>query len=375
MKKHAAIILILVLGVLFSACDSNHGTDNSEPEEILGKMTLEEKVWQMFFVAPEDIIDGINVAVQAGDATRRALESCPVGGIIYFGQNIESREQLSEMIANTKRYSKISLFISVDEEGGSVARLGNADIIEKKPPMADIGAMGDAGIEEAGNIGVFLGTELSEIGFNMDFAPVADVMTVESNEDIKNRSFGTDPYLAAKMVAAEVEGLQSQNVSAVIKHFPGNGSTETNTHYGTGVCTRTPEEMRECEFIPFKAGIDAGADAVMVAHMAAVNLAGENIPSTLSPVIIQDYLRGELGFDKLVISDALNMGAITQMYSPEDAVVMAVNAGVDILLMSTDVKKAANTVIEKVRSGDISEDRIDESVLRILTVKKERGIL
>ena len=212
--------------------------------------------------------------VQAGETTKTALENYPVGGFIYFSQNIESREQLTEMIANVQSYSKIPLFISVDEEGGRVARLGDAGIgVTTHPPMAEIGASGDP--RRAGEVGETLGRDLKELGFNMDFAPVADVITVENNEDIGDRSFGSDPELVADMVAAEVEGMQSQNISATLKHFPSNGSTESNTHNETGVCTRTLEEMRSCEFIPFKAGIEAGADVVMVAHMAAVNVTGD----------------------------------------------------------------------------------------------------
>ncbi|MCI5605042.1 MAG: glycoside hydrolase family 3 protein [Clostridia bacterium] len=390
MRKLFSIITISILVMLFSACSAGIQPEvTSSPissveeisfsktpraEEILNSMTLEEKIWQMFFVTPEDIID-IDIAVRAGDATRQAIENYPVGGIIYFGQNIESREQISEMIANTQSYSKIPLFISVDEEGGRVARLANAGLIEKQPSMAQIGEMGEAGIARAKAVGVYLGTELSALGFNMDFAPVADVITVENNEDIGDRSFGSNPELVAKMVAAEVDGMQSRNICATLKHFPSNGSTVTNTHNEKGVCTRTLDEMRQCEFIPFKAGIDAGADVVMVAHMAAVNVVGDEIPSTLSSIIIQDYLRGELGFDKVVISDALNMGAITSVYSPAEAAVEAVKAGVDLLLMSPDVKAAGQAVLEKVKSGEITESRIDESVLRILMLKEERGIL
>lgn len=385
MKKLLVIIMSFVLCTAILCSCAPADADNKEVQaetqaagetvrELLSTMTLEEKVWQMFFVTPEDIID-IGAAVQAGEATKQALESYPVGGIIYFGKNIEDYDQLKTMISNTQSYSKIPLFISVDEEGGRVSRLGSAGIIDKKPPMAEIGKMGEEGIADAESMGEFLGEELSALGFNMDFAPVADVITVENNEDIGDRSFGADPNLVAKMVAAEVKGMQSKNVSSTLKHFPSNGSTAANTHEGAGISERTADEMRKCEFIPFKAGIDAGADLVMVAHMAAVNLAGGEIPSTLSRVIIQDYLRGELGFSKVVISDALNMGAITDMYTPSEAAVEAVKAGVDLLLMSPDVKTVAQAVIDSVRSGEISEKSIDESVTRILELKTERGII
>ena len=342
-------------------------------EELMQSMTLEEKVWQMFFVRPEDIT-GMGTVVQAGETTKTALENYPVGGFIYFSQNIESREQLTEMIANVQSYSKIPLFISVDEEGGPCSapwRRGHrsynasADGRNRRVGRSEKGRRGRGDARQR-----FKGARLQH-----DFAPVADVITVENNEDIGDRSFGSDPELVADMVAAEVEGMQSQNISATLKHFPSNGSTESNTHNETGVCTRTLEEMRSCEFIPFKAGIEAGADVVMVAHMAAVNVTGDETPSTLSKTIVTDLLRGELGFSKVVISDALNMGAITSVYEPEEAAVAAVEAGVDLLLMSPDAVGSAETIIAKVESGEISEDRIDESVRRILSLKQERGIL
>lgn len=371
---------MLLCSAMLCACATGNISGNQSQVEtesvqtVLDNMTLEEKVWQMFFVAPEDIID-IGAAVQAGEATKQAIESYPVGGIIYFGKNIEDYDQLKTMISNTQSYSKIPLFISVDEEGGRVSRLGDAGLIEKKPPMAEIGALGEEGVAKAEEIGVYLGEELSNLGFNMDFAPVADVITVENNEDIGDRSFGRDPNLVAKMIAAEVGGIQSKNVCATLKHFPCNGSTTANTHKGVGTSERTPDEMRECEFIPFKAGIEAGADLVMVAHMEAPKLSGNEIPSSLSPVIIQDYLRGELGFEGVVITDALNMGAITDLYTPSEAAIEAVKAGADLILMSPDVKNTAQSVIASVQSGEITEDRIDESVRRILELKIKRSII
>lgn len=380
MVRKKGLCLLAAICLLLASCTSiPSGTvkesSSSKSEKLLKTMTLEEKVWQMFFIAPEDIIVGIDTAIQAGAATKQALSECPVGGIVYFGKNIESRQQLTEMIANTQSYSKIPLFISVDEEGGRVARLQNAGIIEKIPPMAQIGAMGDDGIREAGKIGEFLGEELSSLGFNMDFAPVADIITDENNTDIGDRSFGSDPDLVASMVEAQVLGMQGKNVSAVLKHFPSNGMVAANTHYETGISTKTADQMRQGEFLPFKAGIDAGADAVMTAHMSAKGLTGSDVPSSMSSIIIQDFLRGELGFDKVVITDALNMGAVTNVYSPEEAAVNAVKAGSDMLLMSPDVRSAAAAVIEAVRSGEIDEARIDESVLRILRLKEEKGLI
>ncbi len=348
-------------------------SDEDKINELIGSMSLAEKVWQMFITAPEDITDAEPV-VQAGDMTKSALEQYPVGGFIYFSQNIESREQVTQMLSNTQSYAKIPMFMIVDEEGGRVARLGNADVgVTKFPPMAEIGAAGDE--SAAGEIGATLGRELKEIGFNVDFAPVADVITVENNDDIGDRSFGTDPELVARMISAEVSGMSSQGLIATLKHFPSNGSTVTNTHNAAGVCTRTLEEMRSVEFIPFKAGIDAGADMVMVAHMAVPDIVGDETPSTLSSIVVNDLLRNELGFKGVVVSDALNMGAVTDNYTPEEAAVKAVTAGIDLILMSPDAVSAANAVIAAVENGEISEARIDESLMRIFSLKLKRGIM
>lgn len=363
--------------------ENETGADNSgeaaketaaqKAEELLKTMTLEEKVYQMFMVRPEDLT-GIGIAVQAGEATKEAIEKYPVGGIIYFSQNVESREQLKEMIENTQSYAKYPLWIGVDEEGGRVARLGSMDIgVATHPPMGEVGTRGNP--EEAREIGAALAEDLQALGFNLDFAPVADVLTVENNQDIGDRSFGRDPALVSQMVAAEVEGLQNGGISATLKHFPSNGSTSANTHHGYGESDRTLEEMRETEFLPFRAGIDADVDLVMVAHMAAVQVTGEKTPSTLSKMMVTDLLRGELGFQKVIVSDALNMGAITESYTPGEAAMQAIEAGIDLLLMSPDFPSAAAEILQKIDEGVLTEERIDESVLRILTLKYERGVI
>lgn len=341
-------------------------------DSLLSSMTTRDKVWQMFMVAPEDIINSSAVTT-AGELTQKAIADYPVGGFIYFSRNISSMEQVTRLINGMQSSSSVPLFIAVDEEGGRVARLGNANIgVTKFPAMGVIGKSGDA--SKAAEVGDTIGTELTEIGFNVDLAPVADVLTVGNNDDIGDRSFGTDPNLVASMVSAEVTAMQQHGLCSTLKHFPSNGSTKTNTHYSAGVCARTLEEMRSVEFIPFKAGIDAGADMVMVGHMAVPDITGDETPSTLSATTI-GLLRNELGFSKVVVSDALNMGAITSQYSPSEAAVKAVNAGVDILLMSPDAISAADAITRSVTDGTISEERINESVRRILRLKIERGII
>ena len=334
-------------------------------------MTLEEKIYQMFFVTPESITK-VSTVTAAGGQTKSALEKYPVGGIIYFAGNLQTRDQVTTMIANSQSYSKLPLFIGVDEEGGIVSRLGkNANMqFPKYGSMEDVGKR--ANPQEAYNIGNTLGTELSKLGFNVDFAPVADVIIDRNNTEIGNRSFGTDPNLVGTMVEQFVLGMEETNVSSVLKHFPGHGSTSFNSHSGYSESKRTMAELCTTELIPFKKGINAGSDFVMVSHMSLVNAIYEKVPASLSKEIITDMLKGQIGFGGIVITDAMNMGAITTEYSVEDATLKAINAGVDMILMPYDVDRAFNAIYKAVQKGSISEERINESVRRILTVKMQK---
>lgn len=342
-----------------------------EVEALLNAMTLEEKICQMMFVTPESIT-GTSAVTRAGDTTRKALEAYPVGGIIYFAANLKSEEQVINMIENTQSYSKIPLFIGVDEEGGRVARLSNnpAMNMEKLPAMGDVKTT-----NEAYRIGQQLGKGLKDLCFNVDFAPVADVIVEGRNTEIGDRSFGTDPVWVSDCVREVVRGLEENNVLSVLKHFPGHGSTVTDSHTGYSASDRGIDELRECEFLPFKKGIEAGCGFVMVSHMTLVNAIEENVPASLSREVIEGFLKGELGFTGIVITDSLSMGAITKEYTNRDAAVRAVKAGADMLLMPKNVEDAKTALTEAVESGEITEDRIDESVRKILRVKFEKGLL
>lgn len=343
--------------------------------KLLNEMTLEEKIGQLFFITPEKLT-GIGVAIQAGDTTKQMLEQYPVGGLIYFSQNIETPDQITSMIENSQSYSRIPLFIGIDEEGGTlVARIANNPNfnVEKFPNMKEIGATGDP--NQAFYVGSTIGSYLHSYGFNMDFAPDADLLTNPNNSVIGERSFGSDPTLVGKMTAQAVKGFQQENVSAVIKHFPGHGDTKEDSHTGAAIVNKTLDELRMAEFIPFQSGIEAGVDGVMVGHLQVPQVTGTNIPATLSPIIVTDILRNELGFQGLVITDSLSMGAITQYYSSDEAAVLSLQAGADILLMPEDFPLAYQGVLNAVSSGALSEERIDESVKRILTVKYNRGII
>ena len=384
LKKFLAVVIcfVLVFAMGCSKGDDASKTDNEstqvpkpanvdELDKMIADMTLEEKAYQMFFVTPESIT-GVGTVTAAGDQTAEALKKYPVGGIIYFSANIEDRDQVSTMISNTQSYSKIPLFIGVDEEGGIVSRLGKNPAMEFPcyGPMADVGKGGNTA--QAYEIGSTLGAELTKLGFNVDFAPVADVIIDPENTEIGSRSFGTDAETVSSMVDQFVLGMEETKVSSVLKHFPGHGSTTFNSHSGYSESKRTMEELRETELIPFKKGIEAGSDFVMISHMSLVNAIEEKVPATLSKEIVTDLLKGELGFEGIVITDSMSMGAITTEYTVEESTVMAIDAGVDIILMPADIEKAHSAVVAAVKDGTLSEERINESVKKILTVKMEK---
>ena len=336
-------------------------------------MSLDEKIYQMMFVTPE-AITGVGTCVAAGSATKEAIEKKPVGGIIYFSKNVQSREQLTEMIKNTQSYSKIPLFIGVDEEGGTVRRLGSNESLgmTKIGNMSDIGKSGDS--TKAYEAAKTIAREIKTFGFNVDFAPVADVLVNSANTVVKSRSFGSDTDLVSKMSLAFMNGLQDNNVSACLKHFPGHGGTAGDSHDGYSENSRSKDAILEDEASAFKAGIAAGCDFVMCGHISAPSLTGSSVPCSLSKKVVTDILKDEFGFGGVVITDALNMGAISNNYSVRDYSVKAVAAGIDMILMPEDVD-AAFDAIKSAVGGSISEEQINESVKRILKVKIKRGII
>ena len=338
-------------------------------EEYLSNMPLEDKVSQLFFVQPE-ALTGVDTAVQASDMTKEALQEYPVGGIVMFSKNIQDKDQICEMLANLQEYSKYPLFLGVDEEGGSlVARVANSVTISVPtfPNMMEIGNTGNP--EEAYEVGRTIGTYLKNLGFNLDFAPIADVLVNPENQVIGERAFGSDAELVAKMVKRVVEGLQEQEVSAVLKHFPGHGGTEADSHEGTAILNRTLEELRSEEFLPFQSGIEAGADMIMVGHISVPEVTGDDTPATLSETVITDLLRNELGFDGIIITDSMSMGAIVDHYGPGEAAVQVIRAGGDMILMPQDFVEARQAVLDAVDQQEITEERINESLRRIYRIK------
>ncbi|MCM1233135.1 MAG: beta-N-acetylhexosaminidase [Ruminococcus flavefaciens] len=330
----------------------------------ISAMPLEDKVAGLFIVTPE-ALTGVGTATQAGEGTQEALNQWGIGGLIYFDKNIKDREQITEMLSSTVAKSKYPIFLAVDEEGGSVSRVANSGIdVIQVDDMAQIGENGDTA--QAYETGLTIGNYLKELGFNLDFAPVADV-TGEEKSAVGDRAFGSDPQLVGDMVANVVEGIEGTGVSSCLKHFPGIGAAKEDTHDGRVETEKTLDEMRSLDFIPFQAGIKAGADFVMVSHITVAS--EEAVPSSLSKTIMTDILRGELGFEGVIITDALNMSAITEYYTTEEAAVMALQGGADMLLMPEDFNKAYDAVLAAVEDGAITEERIDESLRRIYRVK------
>ena len=345
-----------------------------EIAEKLMSMTLEEKVCQLFMITPE-ALTGADPVVQAGDMTREALNTYPVGGLIYFAKNLQDPEQTRSMLANTQQYARertgLPIFLSVDEEGGQVARVaGNPAFgVTAYGYMSDVGSRGDT--QEAYEIGTVIGAYLKDLGFNMDAAPDTDVLTNPANEVVRYRSFGSDPELVSRMAEAELKGLNEQGIIGMYKHFPGHGGTTADSHAGYAYVDDTLEELEAGAFVPFRSGIENGIRVIMVSHISCPNVTGDNTPATLSPMLITDILRNEMGFDGIVITDALNMGAITAQYSSDQAAVAALTAGADILLMPEDFQTAYQGVLNAVADGTVTEERINESVERILKVKSE----
>lgn len=355
--------------------DSQETTEVTEEEkpslvdETLAGMTLHEKVCQMMFVTPEELTgeDGVTVA---GDATRQALENYPVGGIVYFAKNLESQDQVKEMIDNSQKYSSIGLFVATDEEGGVVNRL--MDTVG----TTYIGSMyyyKDDGDETAYENAYTIANDMSALGFNLDFAPVADVWSNPDNTVIGERAYSYDYAQAAELVGNAVKGFNDGGVMCTLKHFPGHGDTAEDSHYSSAYVHRTKEEIMADEMQPFRSGIEAGAEFVMVGHLIVPDI--DEVPATLSYKIATGILRDELKFEGVAITDSFEMESIADNYSVDDAVVMSVKAGMDMILQPKDMVSAVNSIEQAVADGELSEDRIDESVRRILTLKESRGLL
>ena len=383
----------LMLAVLLCGCtagtaqpgSSGIGTPEPPPEGVsalLAEMTLRQKVAQLFVVRPDALDPGLSQTqiddVQGEGVTHvsermaQTLNEIPVGGVVLFGKNLQSPEQLSAFIGELQAAGGGSLFIAVDEEGGLVARLANhpAFRLPQYESAAAVGAEGEAAAVEMGSA---IGAYLKEYGFNVDFAPVADVNTDPRNTVIGTRAFSSQPEEAARLAGAMAEGLRRQGILPTFKHFPGHGNTAEDSHSGMAISYGTREEMAQGAWLPFAQA--KKSDFIMIGHISVPDITGDLIPATLSHTVLTDILRGELGFEGLAITDSLSMGAVTDSWAPGEAAVLALEAGGDLLLMPQGLREAFDAVLAAVESGALTEKRIDESVRRILECKAEWGIL
>ena len=340
----------------------------SPEERLLAEMTLHEKVCQLFIVQPAGLTPGELTA--AGEAAQRALEEYPVGGLLYDDSNLVTMDQTKTMLSNAQSFSKIPLILTCDEEGGRVNRLMHTVGTTYIGPMLDFK---DQGPEKAAENAKTIASDMKSCGFNMDLAPVADVWSNPKNTAIGDRAYSDDFQQAVRLVAAAVGGFHEGGVACTLKHFPGHGDTSADSHYGSVYVYKTLDQLREAELLPFKAGIEAGADAVMMGHLIIAD--ADEQPALLSYKIVTELLREELGFDGVVITDSLTMQAMTDHYGSGDIVVGAVQAGVDLLLCPQDLEEAVAALTQAVENGTVSRERLDESVLRVLRLKTGRGII
>ena len=379
-------------GDSWQAFKSNSGGDSEAIKAIIDKMTLEQKVAQLFVVSPETLT-GVDSVQYAGDMTYQALQDYPVGGIVFAKDNIDSSSQFGTMTDNLQSYSEeisgLPLFLAAAEEGGSASVLGNNDNLDEyyensysddgsdyssssansvhsgAPSMSEIGRKDDS--TNAYEAGKSIGSLMSAYGLNLDLAPVADVLSGNST-GIGNRTFGTDAQTVSDMALEVIRGIQEEDVNAAMKYFPGYGAASSNMS-GFPVINSSLDELKKKEFLPYSNAIAQGMDFVMVGHISVPNVTGDDTPASLSEKMISEVLRKDLGFKGIVMTDYLNDKTIVKNYGAADAAVKAIQAGADLLLEPDDLEAAYEGVLKALKKGDITEDRLDESIYRILRVK------
>lgn len=329
----------------------------------LANLSIEDKIGQMIISG----FPGTELDTETEDLIRKGQ----LGGVILFGPNIHDQKQLQTLINEVKESNgegQLPLFISVDEEGGRVSRLPEGKT--EFPSNQQIGKYNNADL--SAQIGSVIGTELGAFGFNLNFAPVLDIFSNPENTVIGNRSFGDSAETVSELGIATMKGMQETGVIAAVKHFPGHGDTKVDSHIGLPVVQKTKEELAELELVPFQAAIEDGADMMMAAHIQYPKIDASLRPASLSEIMLSTLLREEMGYDGVVITDDLEMGAIQQNYGSGEAALMAIQAGADVVLFGhtpAKAEKAYNTLLQAVRKGELSAADIDRKVLRILTLK------
>ncbi|MFB7494052.1 glycoside hydrolase family 3 protein [Streptomyces sp. NPDC056161] len=364
---------------------ADSGPGDRQLRALISRMTLEEKVGQLFVMrvyghsatAPDQADIDANLNEIGVRTAAELIAKYRVGGIIYFtwAHNTRDPRQIAELSNGIQRASLdqprgLPVVIATDQEHGAVCRIGKPATLF--PGAMALGAGGSRA--DARTLGRISGEELRAMGVNQDYSPDADVNVNPANPVIGVRSFGADPDAVAELVAAEVTGYQSAGVAATAKHFPGHGDTAVDSHYGFPVITHSRDQWEELDAVPFRAAIRAGIDSIMTAHIQFPALDDSGDPATLSRPILTGILRGELGYDGVVVTDSLGMEGVRTKYGDDRVPVLALQAGVDQLLNPPTLDVAWNAVLNAVREGELTEARLDESILRVLRLKARLGL-
>ncbi|MEN1759607.1 glycoside hydrolase family 3 protein [Anoxynatronum sibiricum] len=341
-------------------------------KELVAAMSLEEKAGQVIMPAFRQTADGKPI-LRLDESTRDTLLEIQPAGVILFSENIDHNSQVKSLIEALQANATVPLLVSVDEEGGRVSRLGAKGISVPRLPAAGVfGESGDAKmVYEAG---LELGKAMKMLGFNMNMSPVADVNTNPLNPVIGDRSFGSDPVEVGRLTVSMANGLMDAGILPVLKHFPGHGDTHQDTHRGAVNLPHDQERLASVELIPFRRGIEAGLPAIMTAHLH-VPAYDNAFPATLSPAVLTGLLREKLGFEGVIMTDALDMQAITDDWSTEEAVILALAAGADLLLMPPEPLVARDAIVTAVTNGELPQERLDVAVERVLLLKWKAGLI
>ncbi|MGH2716936.1 MAG: glycoside hydrolase family 3 protein [Thermoleophilaceae bacterium] len=384
-RRTWAVLLACALAAAAAvAPGASAGRDDDDQDRLMRKldrMSLEEKVGQMFMTyaygTSVDQADPRNQSTYGVDSFRQLIERYHLGGIIYFAwsDNVKDPRQIAGLSNGIQKVATSSgtgvpALVSTDQEQGLVVRV--TEPATQFPGNMALGAARYPGL--ARSAAAVTGEELRAMGINENFAPVADVNVNPENPVIGVRSFSSNPGLVASLTEAQVRGYQREDVASTAKHFPGHGDTSVDSHTGLPVIDHAREELDRIDLPPFAAAIDAGVESIMTAHIVVPALDDSGRPATLSRPILTDLLRREMNFDGVVVTDALTMEGVREMFGDDRVPVEAIKAGADLLLMPPDLDLAYRSVLEAVRSGEISERRIDRSVYRILRLKERLGL-
>lgn len=393
MKKFNRILLFASLILLFAVGCSKDKKDNKNQDSSKGPINNIQDLEESYEIEQVDKIkkeiDAMDIDEKLGqllivgfegtsieEHTRFLIEDLKVGGLIFFKRNIKDMEQVVSLTNGLKelnRKNKIPLFISIDEEGGQVSRLPKE--YKRLPESKKLGDLNDENISF--QYGELIGLRLKTLGFNLDYAPVMDINSNPNNPVIGNRAFGDNPDVVWKNGIEVEKGIKSQNIISAIKHFPGHGDTDMDSHIDLPIINKTLEDMRKFEFIPFTKSIENHVDMIMVAHILFPEI-DNKYPSTMSEKIIKGILRDELEFNGVVISDDLTMGAIIENYTLEEATLKFFQSGGDIALICHGIdnpKKTLEYLKAAVEEGELSVETIDEKLYRILSLKDKYNLI